>query len=319
MSAAPFVVVRGGGDLGTGVAHRLVGAGCRVVVLESERPRTVRRRVAFAEAVFTGRTVVEGVAAVRVSRDELTSKGDEREDGPPHGLRSADGAGRASADRPGVRPEVRVPVAVDPDGESIARLHPDVVVDARMAKRNLGTRIDDAPLTVALGPGFEAGRDVDVVIETMRGESLGAVIERGTALADTGVPGRVGGATSERLLRSPARGWFFARCSIGDLVESGEEVGRVAPTPAPSGDGQSAAPPAASGSGAEGGTPVLARLGGVVRGLLADGLEVSVGDKIGDVDPRGRNVDPSAISDKARAIGDAVLRAMISRGLLPGD
>ncbi len=311
MSAAPLVVVRGGGDLGTGVAHRLVGAGCRVVVLESERPRAVRRRVAFAEAVFTGRTVVEGVAAVRVSRDELTSKGDEREDDPPHGLRSADG--------PGVRPEVRVPVAVDPDGESIARLHPDVVVDARMAKRNLGTRIDDAPLTVALGPGFEAGRDVDVVIETMRGESLGAVIERGTALADTGVPGRVGGATSERLLRSPARGWFFARCSIGDLVGSGEEVGRVAPTPTPSGDRQSAAPPAASESGAEGGTPVLARLGGVVRGLLADGLEVGVGDKIGDVDPRGRNVDPSAISDKARAIGDAVLRAMVSRGLLPGD
>jgi xanthine dehydrogenase accessory factor len=169
-----------------------------------------------------------------------------------------------------------------------------VIVDARMAKRNLGTSCDDAELTVALGPGFEAGRDVDLVIETKRGHTLGAVIEAGPALPNTGVPGEVGGAAADRLLVSPADGRFASAKSIGDIVQEGDEVGTVA------------------------GRPVLAATAGLVRGLIADGLAVGEGEKVGDVDPRGREVDPGAISDKARAIGGAVLEALLSRGMLPG-
>jgi xanthine dehydrogenase accessory factor len=268
-----LVLLRGGGDLGTGVAHRLVRSGYRVVVLESDEPRAVRRRVAFAEAVYAGEVTVEGVTARRVGAGEAT---------------------QAAAQAPGSGGTGRwVPVVVDPEGTCIAGFAPSVIVDARMAKRNLGTDRDDAPLTVALGPGFEAGRDVDLVIETKRGHTLGAVIESGPALPNTGVPGRVGGATAERLLVSPADGRFVSARSIGDIVQEGDEVASV--------DGR----------------PVLAATAGIVRGLIADGLRVREGEKVGDVDPRGHEVDPGAISDKARAIGGAVLEALLSRGMLP--
>lgn len=266
MSRGALVVVRGGGDLGTGVAHRLVRAGYRVVVLECGAPRAVRRAVAFAEAVHAGEVEVEGVRASRVEAGAVVS-----------------GGGRVEA----------VPVVVDPDGELMARLAPDVVVDARMAKRNLGTTRDDAPLTVGLGPGFEAGLDVDLVIETKRGHSLGRVIESGAALPDTGVPGEVGGVSSGRLLRAPADGEFRASKGIGDSVDAGDEVGRV------------------------GEAPVTAQTAGMIRGLMADGLSVERGDKLGDVDPRGTSIDPRAISDKARAVGGAALEALLSRGVLP--
>ncbi len=270
-----LVVLRGGGDLGTGVAHRLVRAGYRVVVLEAEAPRAVRRRVAFAEAVFSGEVTVEGVVGRMVGADEVHSAWDE------------------AAEREEGAPPPWVPVVVDPGGESLGSLRPAVVIDARMAKRNLGTGIDDAPLTVALGPGFAAGRDVDLVIETKRGHSLGAVIEDGAALPDTGVPGEVGGATASRLLRSPADGEFNSVAAIGDIVSEGDTVASVA------------------------GKPVVAAVGGIVRGLIADGLLVREGEKVGDVDPRGSEVDPGAISDKARAVGGAVLEALLSRGMLP--
>ncbi len=258
-----LVVVRGGGDLGTGVAHRLSSEGYRVAVLEIERPRAVRRAVAFAEAVYTGEVAVEGLTARRVEAGEANERVE------------------------------FVPVIVDPDGETLATLSPDVVVDARMAKRNLGTRRNDAPVTVALGPGFEAGTDVDFVIETARGDALGRVIERGAAIPDTGVPGEVGGATSERLLRSPAAGAFHASVSIGDLVRKGDEVVTVS------------------------GVAVTAAVSGIVRGLAADGLSVGEREKLGDVDPRGAAVDPLKISDKARAVGEAVLRVLASRGIMP--
>ncbi len=253
MNIDSLVLLRGGGDLGTGVACRLVRAGYRVVVLEVEAPRAVRRRVAFAEAVFEGVVTVEGVTARKVDASEASAA---LAGGPESPDRSGGGA-------------LWVPVVVDPEGACIAALRPAVVVDARMAKRNLGTRRDDAPLTVALGPGFEAGRDVDLVIETKRGHSLGSVIEEGPALPDTGVPGRVGGATAERLLRSPADGEFSSSRSIGDIVLEGDEVASVA------------------------GKPVVAAVGGIVRGLVADGLNVREGEKVGDVDPRGSEIDPS--------------------------
>jgi len=261
----PLVVVRGGGDLGTGVAHALCGAGYRVLVLETDRPRAVRRAAAFAEAVYAGRAIVEGVEAILV---------------PTPRAASALGGGA-------------LPVAVDPEGALVRSLRPAAVVDARMAKRNLGTSRADAPVTIALGPGFEAGRDVDVVIETNRGPSLGRVIEAGSAEPDTGVPGEVGGASVERLLRAPAAGEFRARARIGDLVSAGDTVAEV------------------------GGASVVTRIAGLLRGLAADGLAVAQGDKVGDVDPRGAAVDAKAVSDKARAVGRAVLAALRARGVAP--
>jgi len=261
------VVVRGGGDLGTGVAHTLRRAGFLVAVLEIARPLAVRRAAAFAEAVYAGRTTVEGIEAV------LTEPG----------------AARAALDD-----GAAVPVIVDPDGAVMRSLAPAAVVDARMAKRNLGTSRSDAPVTVALGPGFEAGRDVDIVIETNRGPSLGRIIERGSAEPNTGVPGEVGGASAERVLRAPAAGRFLAAARIGDVVREGDVVGSV------------------------GGAPVKARIAGLLRGLAADGLDVEAGEKVGDVDPRGSEIDPTAISGKARAVGRAVLAALRARGVQPG-
>jgi xanthine dehydrogenase accessory factor len=270
-----LVVVRGGGDLGTGVAHRLRRSGYEVIVLESESPSAVRRLVAFGEAVRERAVVVEGVEARLTDLSRLV-------------------AGRAGSDA--ATPEGRgwVPVIVDPEGRSIGELHPDAIVDARMAKRNLGTSSGDAPLTIGLGPGFTAGADVDLVVETKRGHAMGRVIENGKALADTGVPGPVAGVSEERVIRSPAAGAFAPARAIGELVENGTIVGSV------------------------GGQPVPTRTGGLIRGLAAGGTVVAPGDKIGDVDPRGDEVDPRAISDKARAIGGAVLEALLSRGVLPG-
>lgn len=265
MGSTGPVIVRGGGDLGSGVVHRLVRSGYGVVVLEAERPLAVRRLVSFAQAVIDGETTVEGIAAKRMSLDEI-SKG---------------------------LPEACVPVLVDPDGESIEALTPAAVVDARMAKRNLGTSIDDAPVTIGLGPGFEAGHDVDFVIETKRGHELGRVIREGGAARNTGVPGEVGGASARRVVRSPAEGAFAAERRIGDLVEAGDTLGRVS------------------------GAPALASIGGLVRGLVADGTPLREGEKVGDVDPRGGEVDPAVVSDKARAIGGAVLEALLSRGVFP--
>jgi xanthine dehydrogenase accessory factor len=264
---APLVVLRGGGDLGTGVAHALSEEGYRVVVLETARPTAVRRTVAFAEAVRGGEVVVEGVTARLATPGEIERGG-----------------------WPGW-----VPVLIDPDGETLGVLRPDVIIDARMEKRNVDTRRRDAGLTIGLGPGFEAGRDVDLVIETARGPSLGRVIKSGSALPNTGVPAPIEGATVERVLRSPADGAFRAAGAIGDQVNAGDVVGTVE------------------------GVPVRSRIAGLLRGLAADGAVVCRGDKIGDVDPRGRAVDPRAMSDKARAVGAAVLEALRSSGIGPGQ
>jgi xanthine dehydrogenase accessory factor len=274
-----LIVVRGGGDLGTGVAHRLHRAGYEVVVLEAERPTAVRRLVAFGEAVREGSVIVEGVEARLADLRDVAAR--------------ALGGPGAPAGGPVTGRRGWVPVVVDPEGRAIGPLRPDAIVDARMAKRNLGTSRTDAPVTIGLGPGFSAGVDVDLVVETKRGHALGRVIESGPAAADTGVPGRVGGAGAERVLRSPADGAFASSRAIGDLVEAGDRVGSV--------DGE----------------PVRARIAGIVRGLTADGSPVGRGDKIGDVDPRGDEVDPRAISDKARAVGGAVLEALLSKGVLP--
>ena len=255
-----LVVIKGGGDLATGVVHRLHRAGMPVVVTELAQPTVIRRAVALASAVFEGQVEVEGLAAQLVESDEE--------------IRAVLARGR-------------VPVVVDPRGEVIARLRPTVVVDAIMAKRNTGTRISDAPIVIGLGPGFTAGVDVHAVIETNRGHHLGRVILSGSAEPHTGVPGTTAGFTVERVLRAPCEGIFTGVRRIGDLVEAGQAVASVA------------------------GEPVVANISGVLRGLLAGGLPVKAGLKVGDVDPRGAWEHCFTISDKARAIGGGVLEAIL--------
>jgi len=247
--------------MASGVAHRLHGAHFRICMTELFQPLAVRREVCFCEAVYDGQKEVEGVRAKRVSGPE----------------------GIASAWKEGA-----IPLLVDPDGqETRAFLNPDVVVDAILAKRNTGTRIHDAPLVIGLGPGFTATKDVHVVVETNRGHDLGRVLFRGAAEPDTGVPGEIGGFSTERVLRSAKKGVFRAECSIGDRVSKGTVVAVVDDS------------------------PLVAQISGTVRGLLRDGVEVKRATKVGDIDPRGRREHCFTISDKARAIGGGVLEAIL--------
>lgn len=254
------VLIRGAGDLASGVAHRLHEAGLKVVMTEIERPLVIRRTVAFAEAVFKGRTTVEGVSAVRVhSPDDIHETWARRE----------------------------IPVLVDPGLRYLRDMKPHVLVDAILAKRNLGTYRGMAPVVIALGPGFEAPEEVDAVVETERGHYLGRVTYHGSARPDTGIPGMVVGCSWERLIRSPADGVFRSGAGIGDCVRAGDVVGHV-------GDEQ-----------------VVVGIAGVVRGLIHDGLQVKRGMKIGDVDPRNDPALCFSISDKARAVGGGVLEALL--------
>jgi xanthine dehydrogenase accessory factor len=251
-------VLRGGGDLATGVAWRLTRAGWPVVVCELPEPLTVRRTVAVSSAVHDGEVDIEGMRAV---------------------LAGDDGEALALA-RSGV-----VAVLVSPE---LPALNADVVVDARLAKRNIDTSIDDAPLVIGLGPGFVAGRDCHAVIETQRGPQLGRVLWSGPAAADTGTPGIVGGRGAERVLRAPADGTVEWNVAIGDLVEDGQQLGHV------------------------GDRSIDAPFTGVIRGLISERVTLTAGLKIGDVDPR---CEPSActqMSDKALAIGGGVVEAVLT-------
>ena len=258
----PFIIVRGGGDLATGTIHRLWSAGFPVLVLEAEYPAAIRRQVAICEAVYEGSATVEGMEAVLIQDATEAEK--------------VIGAGK-------------VPLLVDPDGAAIAALKPDVVVDAILAKKNLGTTRDMAPLTIALGPGFTAGVDVDLVVETKRGHRLGRIIREGAAIPNTGVPGVIGGYGAERVLHAQAAGIFRNLHSIADFVEAGEAVAEIE-TP----DGQR--------------LPVITQISGILRGLLRDGYPVTMGFKVADVDPRREELENCfLISDKARCIAGSVL------------
>jgi xanthine dehydrogenase accessory factor len=254
----PLALVKGAGDLATGVALRLFRSGFAVVMTELPRPTAVRRTVAFADAVCRGLTAVEGVEAARA--EDLAQ------------VRRLLAQGL-------------VPVVVDPSAAVRSELRPLLLVDAVMAKRNLGTGIGDAPAVVALGPGFVAGRDVHAAVETSRGHRLGRVIWSGSAAPDTGVPGEIGGFTTERLLRAPAAGVFHGAREIGDAVVAGDVIGSV------------------------GDVPVHAQIDGILRGLLYPGLEVTAGFKLGDIDPRASRKHCFEVSDKALAIAGGVLEA----------
>jgi xanthine dehydrogenase accessory factor len=256
-----LVLVKGAGDLGSGVAARLFRVGLPVVMTELAQPLALRRKVSFGEAVYEGRVKVEGIVAQRV--------------------------GDVAAARR-VLAEGAIPVIVDPAADSRHALQPAVLVDAVMAKRNTGTALADAPLVVALGPGFLAGADCHAVIETNRGHWLGRVIWKGAAQPDTGVPGAVHGKDSERVLRAPVTGYLQTMASICDRVTTGQLVATVH------------------------GHPVLAQIDGVVRGLARDGLAVRDGLKIGDIDPRAEPVYCSTISDKSLAVAGGVLEAILA-------
>lgn len=250
------VIVRGGGDLATGTIYELYRRGFDVLVLEVAKPSCIRRQVAFCEAVYEGETIVQGVKAVRVSSLEEVKQ---------------------------VWKDRVIPVLVDPLGETILTLQPQVVVDAVIAKKNLGTRMDMAPLTIALGPGFEAGVDVDYVVETMRGPSLGQVYTQGFAIANTGIPGMVGGYAKERVIHAPAEGIISYQKRIGEEVQKEEVLAMI------------------------GKTPVLATIDGILRGAIREGCYVKKGLKIMDIDPRIDQKEACfLISDKASLLGSAV-------------
>jgi xanthine dehydrogenase accessory factor len=260
MDARPRVVVRGGGELASAAARLLFLSGFPVVVLERPAPLAVRRLVSFAQAVLAGECDVDGVSG-----------------------RLVDAAGLEAA----LETRAFVPVLVDPDGACLATVRAAVIVDARMAKRNLGSRREQASLVVGLGPGFTAGFDVHAVVETQRGHALGRVYWRGRAETDTMEPAAVHGETDRRVLRAPRAGVFEGRRLIGDVVGPGAVVGEV------------------------GEDPVCAQVAGMVRGLLADGVRVGPGEKVGDIEPRGAAVDPARVSDKARAVAAGVLEAVL--------
>lgn len=276
MKKKDLIVVRGAGDLATGTIHRLKKAGFRLLVLEAEHPAAIRRQVALSEAVYAGSARVEDVEAVRMDVD-LAEKKNRKELLEPEMERiwKKDG----------------VPVLVDPAGLSIAALRPAVVVDAILAKKNLGTTKEMAPLVIALGPGFTAGEDVDVVIETKRGHNLGRVIRSGSAVPNTGIPGIIGGYGKERVMHAQAEGILRNAASIGDIVEARAVIAEIETE--------------------NGMVPVEASLSGLLRGLIRDGYPVTKGFKIADIDPQKEELQNCfTISDKARCIAGSVLEVI---------
>jgi xanthine dehydrogenase accessory factor len=257
-----IILIKGGGEMASGVVQRLFRSGFRVCITEIPQPLAVRRGASFCEAVFEGRKEIEGLVATLVSgREEVLRAWENGE----------------------------VPVLIDPECTIRKALSPDVLVDAILAKRNTGTARGDASLVIGLGPGFRAGTDVHVVIETNRGHRLGRVIEEGEAEPDTGIPGDVGGYTRERVLRAPAGGRFRGMKKIGDRVAKGEVVAEV------------------------GGVPVETGISGVLRGILHDGLMAEPNMKVGDVDPRAVPENCLTVSEKARAIAGGVLEAILTK------
>ena len=254
------ILIRGAGDIATGIALRLYRAGMQVVMTDLPAPTAIRRTVCFSQAIILGEMTVEDVTARRAETS------DQAEALLAQGL---------------------IPVLADPDCTCRTRLRPDALVDAILAKRNLGTKIDDAPIVVGIGPGFTAGEDCHAVIETMRGHTLGRVIYSGRAIPNTNVPGLIGGFAGERVLRAPADGAFRSVHRIGDLVKAGDVAGYVS------------------------GEPMVCTIDGVLRGLIADGIPVRKGMKSGDVDPRGNVENCYTVSDKATAVGGGVLEAIL--------
>lgn len=262
-----LVLIRGAGDLATGTACRLWRAGFQVVMTELPQPKAVRRAVSFSQCIYEGEAQVEGIAARRAIDGEDARRTLERGE---------------------------IPVLADPKALIRGKLPFDALVDAILAKRNLGTRISDAPVVLALGPGFTAGTDCHAVVETLRGHHLGQLILNGCAAPDTGVPEDVGGYAGQRVIRARAAGIFRPLVQIGEQVREGDVVGHV------------------------GGASIRAQLPGVVRGLLPEGCPVTPGMKVGDIDPRCHREHCFTVSDKARAVAGGVLEGLLYFTAGPG-
>lgn len=256
-----LVLIRGAGDLASGAALRLHRANFPVVMTDLPQPTAIRRTVCFSQAIRFGKTTVEDAVGVccKTARE----------------VKAALSVGE-------------IPVLPDETASCRTWLHPEVLVDGILAKRNLGTKITDAPLVIALGPGFCAGRDCHAVIETMRGHTLGRVIWDGEPIPNTNIPGLIGGFAGERVLRAPSDGIFVQKLKIGASVRTGDIAGTV------------------------NGVPMLCQIDGMLRGILPDGTPVTRGMKSGDVDPRGKREYCDLVSDKALAIGGGVLEAILS-------
>ncbi|MBX2998306.1 MAG: EF2563 family selenium-dependent molybdenum hydroxylase system protein [Caldilineaceae bacterium] len=267
MQNEQLVLIKGAGDLATGIGWRLHRCGFPVVMTEIAQPLTVRRTVAFAQAVYDGETTVEGITARRC----------------------------LPADLPSLLADGEIPVLINAEPSTIAELAPSVLVDAIMAKRNTGTHIDDAPLVVAIGPGFTVGKDCHAIIETHRGHTLGRVLWQGSATPDTGTPGPLPGlgVDATRVLRAPAAGRLRPSMQIGETITVGSIIAVVE-----------------SETGER--FPVTAPFTGVLRGLIHEQVELVAGMKIGDLDPRAQPDHAWTISDKSLAIGGGVLEAILS-------
>lgn len=255
------VIIRGGGDLATGTIHRLFKSGYRVLVLETATPAAIRRQVSVCEAVYEKEVTIENMTAVLV--ENILQAQEAWDDG-------------------------KVPVMVDAEGKIIDEIKPDIVIDAILAKKNLGTEKNMAELTVALGPGFEAGTDVDYVIETKRGHNLGRIIAEGSAAPNTGIPGIIGGYGKERVIPASCQGIIKNIKRIGDVVKKGDVIATI--------------------QGLDGEVTVNATIDGIIRGLIRDGYSVTGGFKIADIDPRYEELSNCfTISDKSRCIAGSVL------------
>lgn len=256
-----IVIVRGGGDIATGTIYKLVQCGFKVLVLEVSKPSAIRINVAFCQAVYDEKKVIEGCCCYLC--DDLDKAYDVMENGD-------------------------IAMMIDPRGEMIEKVQPLAVVDAILAKRNLGTNRNMAKITIGLGPGFVAGKDVDAVIETMRGHNLGRVIYQGQALKNTSIPGMINGYGKERVIHAPYEGIVTTCKKITDVVKKGEVIATID------------------------GNPVYATMDGILRGLIHDGYQVNVGFKMADIDPRIDEVKNCfTISDKARCIAGGVLEAIM--------
>lgn len=295
-----LIICRGAGDLATGIIHRLHRAGHRVIALETDYPAAIRRQVSFCEAVYDGSAAVEGVTARLVP-----ALADAETDTETYsGINDTPAAHIASEKWDSSVIEAvleagEVPLLIDPKGESIALLKPDVVVDAIIAKKNLGTTINMAPLVIGVGPGFTAGQDVHLVIESMRGHNLARIITDGMAQPNTGVPGNIAGFTSERVIHAPATGYIHDVRKIGDIVQKGDEIARIYPDKESYDNALSEY------------VPVNATITGIIRGLIREGYYFREGFKIADIDPRESELTNCfTISDKARSIAGSVLEAV---------
>lgn len=307
-----LIICRGAGDIATGIIHRLHRAGHRVIALETDYPAAIRRQVSFCEAVYDGSAAVEGVTARLVpaltdaeNDTEIATEADAETDAETYsGLNDTPAAHTASEkwSRSAIEAVLEageVPLLIDPKGESIGLLKPDVVIDAIIAKKNLGTTIDMAPLVIGVGPGFTAGNDVHLVIESMRGHNLARIITDGMAQPNTGVPGNIAGFTSERVIHAPAAGYIHDVRKIGDIVQKGDEIARIYPDKKGYDNALSEY------------VPVNATITGIIRGLIREGYYFREGFKIADIDPRESELTNCfTISDKARSIAGSVLEAV---------